>query len=53
MINQSTEKKNKNQQKKTTLNIEICLSYGVVHGDPPSLTGGGNGSGDGGGSFTS
>lgn len=33
-----------------------CLaqnSYGVVIGDPPSLTGGGNGNGDGCGSFTS
>lgn len=28
-------------------------SYGVVTGDPPSLIGGGNGRGDGGGSFTS
>lgn len=27
--------------------------YGVVTGDPPSLIGGGNGSGDGGGSLTS
>ena len=28
-------------------------AYGVVTGDPPSLSGGGNGKGDGGGSFTS
>lgn len=28
-------------------------SYGVVTGDPPSLSGGGKGNGDGGGSFTS
>lgn len=32
----------------------ISFAYnGVVSGDPPSLTGGGNGKGDGGGSLTS
>lgn len=29
------------------------IAYGVVTGDPPNLTEGGNGNGDGGGSFTS
>lgn len=33
--------------------VVVFDAYGVVTGDPPSLRGGGNGKGDGGGSFTS
>lgn len=47
--------KEKPEQKVTSKTIRSIIidAYGVVTGDPPSFKGGGNGSGLGGGSFTS